>query len=152
MVLQEERVWRTLTSVCLLPQGKSAFVYYRSQWPKEGKTVNVRNFINLQGSKTESPRPNCKSWCKVEVNNKVVEKEKRGNGTDGSHCSLLRLLQVSPETPRNTALVLGEWEHSGASFSRPPSVQMCWHCHSHRLQEESCTRKKTLLLRRETAA
>lgn len=79
------------------------------------------------------------------MNNKVVEKNRR-NSSGGSHHSLLRLLQVPTEIPRNTALVLGEWEHSGPSFSRGSSVQeMCWHCHSHRLQEESCTRKKNFL-------
>lgn len=145
MVLQEEGVWRTLTSGCLLPLGKSTFVSYRSQWPKEEKLSMSKISLTCKAAR-QSPPGQTANQCKVEVNNKVVEKENRRNSTDGSHHSLLRLSWVSAETARDTALILGEWEHSGPSFSRPRSVQMCWHCHWHRLwQEENYTRKKTLL-------
>lgn len=90
----------------------------------------------------ESPRgqtADLQTRCNVGWNNKIVEKENRGNSTDGSHHSLLRLFQVPTEIPSNATLIFGEQENAEPSFSRPPSVQeMCWHCHSHSLKEKSC--------------
>lgn len=98
----------------------------------ERKTVNVQNFINLQGSKTapQAKLQICKSWCKVEVSNKVVEKENRGNSTDGSHLSLLSLLWVSALSisMKYPGTQLCFWVSGNTLHPASPGLPLCRRC------------------------